>query len=144
MTPSTALRLQSMMRSMTESILPALDPHDSLALEQAKLMIGHLHALLEQQGREQQIQAHEKQHLVTLARLLANHADGGEQTQTALAAVSSALAEDNMTTLSLATERLAAATDASPAFDTLCWSAVLEYATAAAARGKAWFKPMGF
>ena len=144
MTPSTTLRLQSMMRSMTESILPALDPQDSLAQEQAKLLMGHIYALIEQQGQEHEVQACETQHLITLAQLLVSDADGGEQTQAALANVNAALAEDNMVTLSLATEKLSAATDASEDFKKLCWHAVLEYSVAAAARGKAWFKPMGF
>lgn len=52
MIPSTELRLQTMMRAMTESILPALDPKDSLAQEQAGLMMGHINALLQQAGQE--------------------------------------------------------------------------------------------
>jgi hypothetical protein len=133
-----------MMRSMTESILPALDPADSLAQEQAKLMMGHIHALMEQQGHEHTVLAHEQQHLATLAEHLVAIAEGGEQTQAALAQVNAGLAEGDSQQLSLATEALVAATDASPSFKQQAWLMVLEYGSAAAARGKAWFEPMGF
>ena len=43
MTPSIDIRLASMIRSMTDVITPSIDPSNSLAREQASLMVGHLH-----------------------------------------------------------------------------------------------------
>ena len=52
MNPSIELRLRTMIRAVTEVILPAVNPHDSLAQEQAQLLIGHLHALLQHHAHE--------------------------------------------------------------------------------------------
>lgn len=45
MTPSLDVRIASMIRSMTEVIGPAIDSDNSLAREQASLMVGHLKML---------------------------------------------------------------------------------------------------
>ncbi|MCB1667514.1 MAG: hypothetical protein R3E73_06010 [Porticoccaceae bacterium] len=48
MRPSFDLRLQTMMKAMTEVVLPAVDPDNSAAVEQANLVIGSLNLLTEQ------------------------------------------------------------------------------------------------
>lgn len=49
MTPSQQrLRLQSMLRAMSEVIVPALDPQQQLARDQAKIVIGNLQILMDQ------------------------------------------------------------------------------------------------
>ena len=45
MNPSIDLRIRSMLRALQETVIPALDPSDALAREQAGLLVGHLHAL---------------------------------------------------------------------------------------------------
>ena len=45
MTPDIDVRLQSVIKAIEQVILPALDPHNPLAREQAALAIGHLHMI---------------------------------------------------------------------------------------------------
>lgn len=144
MIPSTELRLKAMMRAMTESIQPALAPDNSIAQEQAGLLIGHINALIQQQGLEHQINQQESQSITELARFLLSVAEGGENTTNASTTLSKALEQDCYETLSQAVERLIAADDASPEFKKAAWQPVLTYAKVASERGQAWFKPMGF
>ncbi|BBO28304.1 hypothetical protein AltI4_26920 [Alteromonas sp. I4] len=144
MTPSIDLRLQTMMRSVQQSILPALDTEDSLAQEQVKLLMGHIAALQLQCGKEQDVCDLENQHLKALALDLIAKAEGGADTQKAINVMTQALEDDNYVLLSLATENALAATDASEAFKSYSWDAVITYSTEAAKRAKDWFKPMGF
>ena len=51
MNPSFDLRFQSMRRAMTTVIMPALDPANQLAQEQAALMIAHLDMMTTQWSR---------------------------------------------------------------------------------------------
>lgn len=49
MTPGQhRLRLQSMLRAMTEVVVPALDPEDQLAKDQAGIVVGNLKILMDQ------------------------------------------------------------------------------------------------
>lgn len=50
MVPTHALRFQSMLRAMTEVVIPALDPSQRLALDQANIVAGNLRILIEQAG----------------------------------------------------------------------------------------------
>ena len=144
MTPSIELRLQTMMRSVQQTLLPALDPEDSLAQEQVKLLMGHIAALQLQYGKEESVCNEENQRLEILARDLVEHAEGGEYTQEAVASINKALSNTDYTQLSVATEALLAALDASDAFKSYSWDAVIAYSSEAAQRGRQWFKPMGF
>ncbi|MBR9913011.1 MAG: hypothetical protein GYB33_21940 [Gammaproteobacteria bacterium] len=144
MTPSTQLRLQTMLRALAESITPAIDPTDSLALEQAGLLQGHIQALLEQQGQEHRIDQKEFDALRELAKFLLSVAAGGTAFTQAKSNLEQALDGDDAIALSLATERLLSAPDASQAFKQASWTPVLQYARDTAARGQQWFKPMGF
>ena len=51
MSPDFDLRLDSMRRAMTNVVLPAIDPADSLAIEQASLVVAHLSMMLQQWDR---------------------------------------------------------------------------------------------
>lgn len=144
MIPSTELRLKTMMRALTESILPALDPKDSLAQEQAGLLMGHINALLQQAGQEPVVDAEEQSALAELAHFLLSVAEGGAQTTAAIKALQGALNAGDVAAISLATERLIASPDGTEAFKSAAWEPVLKYSKDAAARGQAWFKPMGF
>ena len=144
MIPSTELRLKTMMRAMTESILPALDPDDSLAQEQAGLMMGHINALIQQQGQEPVVMVKEQQEMTELATFLLSVAEGGEQTQNASQTLSKTLEQYCHEKVSQAVERLIAAEDATEAFKKAAWQPVLDYSGSAAKRGQQWFKPMGF
>lgn len=144
MIPHTSLRLVSMLRSMQATILPAIDPGDSLAQEQARLMIGHLNALIKQNGREPSMAERELTELVELANKLAACATGGNQLQSALKGVKESLQQPTYQALSLAVETLMAATDADENFKRYSQDLVIAYGKAAAGRGNQWFEPMGF
>jgi hypothetical protein len=51
MTPSHHLRLQSMLRAMVEVVVPAIDPKQQLAKDQASIVIGNLKILMDQSDR---------------------------------------------------------------------------------------------
>lgn len=144
MNPSTELRLQTMMRAMTESIIPAIDPANSLAQEQAKLLLGHMDAMIQQQGKESEQEKLELYALTALGAELVSLADGGEHTKACAGAVSSAIEEGNAASLSLAIEQLIIADDSNDTFKEASRVPVLSYAGEATARGREWFKPMGF
>jgi hypothetical protein len=129
---------------MSESILPALDPKDSLAQEQAGLLMGHINALLQQAGQEPNVNAEERQAMVDLAQFLLSVADGGSETERSKERLAAALENGSDVEISLATERLIAAADATRAFKDAAWAPILKYSKEAAARGQQWFKPMGF
>lgn len=50
MVPDHALRLRSMLRAMLEVIIPAIEPAQKLALDQATIVAGNIRLLLEQSG----------------------------------------------------------------------------------------------
>ncbi|MCK9503296.1 MAG: hypothetical protein M0Q95_03825 [Porticoccaceae bacterium] len=143
MIPSAELRLNTMVRAMTESILPAIDPENSLVQEQARLMIGHLQALLQQHGREAEINQQEYQDLTQLAIFLTSVADGGEYTKTTRNELMQAL-DSQSASLSLVIEKLITAPDATTEFKKSAWQPIMDYSEKSNARGRDWFKVMGF
>jgi hypothetical protein len=49
--PSIELRLDSMRRALQDVIIPAIDQQNSLAIEQAALMLGHIGMIIDQAGK---------------------------------------------------------------------------------------------
>ncbi len=145
MNPSVELRLRTMLRAMNEVILPAIDGDDSLAQEQARLMTGHLQALLAHHAGEGRLAARQRQRLDALAAELLEIADGGPVTRAAGAALAAARGSDDPA-LSLAVERLviAAGADGSESLRERSRTLVLAHAREQALTGRAWFRPMGF
>ena len=48
MLPSIEIRINNLIKSLEKTIIPAVNPDDSLALEQAALVVGHLQVLSQQ------------------------------------------------------------------------------------------------
>lgn len=144
MNPSIELRLKSMIRAITEMVLPAVDPGNSLAQEQTRLLLGHLHALLLQHAHAGEIDRLVKRDAEHLANDLLREVRGGPQTRGAALYLRAALAGTG--TISHAIEQLiiASGVDGDPAFVDFSERKVLEYSKAQAIRGRAWFKAMGF
>ncbi|MCK9285355.1 MAG: hypothetical protein M0P39_13860, partial [Rhodocyclaceae bacterium] len=44
-----ALQVQTVIKAMTDVVLPAVDPNNKLAQEQARLVIGMLHLVMQRQ-----------------------------------------------------------------------------------------------
>lgn len=146
MNPSIELRIHTMIRALTESIIPAVDPENSLACEQANLLLGHLHVLLQHEGREKTICDIERACLIQLAGALVDASSGGSATVAATARVRNLSDDVDTDTLSHAIEALIidSGIDGSEAFKRTCDTLVVEHAREATRRSRIWFKPMGF
>src|SRR3546814_14577108 len=94
MTPNTDERLASVIRALTEVILPHLPPEASLAQEQAQLAIGHLQILRLQLDSVHGFEAEELADTRALAGELVEAIDGGGDTADAADAPSAVLASE--------------------------------------------------
>lgn len=80
MIPTIDDRLSSMARALQEIILPALPPEQSLAVEQAQIMLGHLAVIREQLDIAPAFEKVECKGLESLSNALLDAVEGGEQT----------------------------------------------------------------
>lgn len=150
MTPSIEIRLASMIRSMSDVIIPSIDPGNSLAREQASLMIGQLN-LLGLHWRK--VFPYAEVCLADLRKCAQGlTADGGEATQAAAAGLTAALDADapdperKYQDCARALEAVvrASAEDGTPAFQAQVERAVLAFGRRQATRDRAWFAMSGF
>ena len=93
MIPNIDERLASVVRALTEVILPHLPPEASLAQEQAQLAVGHLQIIRGQLDAAPEFERGELADAVALGKVLHDKVTGGESTQAARLALASALAE---------------------------------------------------
>jgi hypothetical protein len=84
------LQIQSMIKAMTDVVLPAVDPNNKLAQEQARLVVGMLSLLAGGLPLQYRFDRDELGRLVTLARDLEANSKGGSQTAAAVAALAAA------------------------------------------------------
>ncbi|MEY2942254.1 MAG: hypothetical protein RLY97_268 [Pseudomonadota bacterium] len=92
MTPNSDERLASIIRALTEVILPQLPPEASLAQEQLHLSVGHLQIL---RAQFDAIPAYEREELddaITIGKALKTGVSGGVLTQQAVAGIGAAIA----------------------------------------------------
>jgi hypothetical protein len=87
MTPDLGTRLDTIARALTEVVIPALPPHEVLALEQAALCVGHLAILGEQYRYLADYEALCLAEMSALAASLLAVAAGGPATGTAAEAL---------------------------------------------------------
>lgn len=144
MNPSIELRLRSMIRAITETILPAVDPGNSLAQEQTRLLLGHLHALLLQHAHAGEIAQLVKRDAERLANDLLREVRGGPQTMGAALHLRAALAGTGSIAHAVEQLLVASGVDGDPVFVDFSERTVLDYSRSQASRGRAWFKAMGF
>jgi len=152
MTPNTHERLNSVVRALSEVVLPHLPPEASLAQEQVQLCIGQLQILGAQLDA---IPAYEREELddaIAIAKALSGISGGPETqaAQTALAAsVDSADGRDvreQRKAINTAVETLVHATsaDGDDESKSALTAIILEYEHARAQKDRAWFAPFGF
>lgn len=144
MNPSNQLRISTMIRALQESILPAIRDDAPLAKEQAGLMIGHLAAMAQQDGRERDVQAREVVLLRDLAAALIKASTTESHLTEQREALEQALNTDDKVAISFAIERLVAVNDSSTEFKRTSTSLVLAFSEAHTNLGRSWFLPMGF
>jgi len=144
MNPSTELRLNTMIRGLSEMVIPAIDPKNSLAQEQAQLILGHLHAMVAQSGRERDLNRIELEEQKTLAQDLLAAAVGGPDTQAAAEALEAAIKTEQKVQIANAIENLLRSTDASEDFKALSHQKVMAYSDESLLRSRSWFATMKF
>ena len=146
MNPSIELRIKTMIRALTEIIIPAVDQNNSLAQEQAGLLVGHLNVLLAHQGREHLMRNVEHEALKELGTALVAESDGGDVTMAASASLNEHIKHSDIDSLAHAIEKLVvdAGVDGSDAFKSVCNTLVIQHARAETLRARIWFKAIGF
>lgn len=144
MNPSNQLRLATMIRAIQESIMPAIREDAPLAKEQAGLLMGHLAAMMQQDGQEHAVVAREWELLAELAGKLLDAAEGDSALTESAEKARTALAASDATALSFAVEAMLANTEAGASFKVASAKLAMTYAKAHTNLGRAWFMPMGF
>lgn len=149
MTPGIDLRITSMIRAMEDVVRPAIDPGNSLAAEQAALVVGHLRLLAIHWSKAD---AYARTCLADLDRTLEGLVpSGGPATSAAAADLARARgqggdAEAHYKAVMRATDSLvrAAARDGDHAFRETLRGAVLAFSTRQSLRDRSWFAASGF
>jgi hypothetical protein len=161
MIPSHALRLQTMLRSVQEVLIPALDPGSQLARDQAQILVANLRLMADQADRTYEYEMVELREYAALLRGLLTRAEGGEATRLQQASSLALLHEiegvaalpiPRHAELSAHVRRAKAAADAllaasqvdgGPEFRSHAVDAVLVQAAAQNVRERVWFKSAG-
>ena len=112
MTPTTDERLASIVRALTEVVLPHLPPEASLAQEQVQLSIGHLQILRSQLDAIPDFEREELTDAITIAKALTSGVAGGTETQAALARLNDVIEQADGTQVRAETTALNKAIDA--------------------------------
>jgi hypothetical protein len=151
MIPSVNDRLASVVRALTDVIMPSLPPEAGLAQEQIQLAIGHLQILQAQMDGSPGFEQDEADDARALGQLLQAKGEGGPQTQAALAALSAAVkgesgARGDRVAIHSAIDSLvkASSTDGTPAFRADLGKIIIAHQTTRTMKDRKWFEPMGF
>ena len=152
MTPTTDERLASVIRSLTEVVLPHLPADASLAQEQIQLAIGHLQILRLQFDSVLGFEAEELADTEALASELAAAIDGGRDTSAAVAALKAAIGAVNadvrgsLTGLNRAIERVvqAVSADGAEGAKARLSEIILRREGNRVEKDRRWFLPYGF
>jgi hypothetical protein len=151
MIPSVNDRLASVVRALTDVVMPSLPPEAGLAKEQIQLAVGHLQILQVQLDGSLAFEARETEDARALGQMLHAKVEGGPHTQTALVALASAL----NTTTDMRSDRIAihaaidllikaSSIDGSSAFRTELGKIIIAHQTDRTIKDRKWFEPMGF
>lgn len=154
MMPSIELRLATMARALEEVILPAIEPGNDLAREQAQLLIAHLGLIGAHWQRAHRYDALVLSAIEALAHELLLAADGGPETLKAAAALAECVqagtagssdAARRRADLAAAIDTLvsACAGDGSAAFRETLFKAIVAHGGVQARRDRVWFAGSG-
>jgi len=144
--PSIELRIQNLIKALSQVVLPAIDPGNALAREQAQLVIGHLQLIAVQWDKALPFEAQSLAALRELGQRLASAAEGGSATVQAAAQLREALAvREDGAALGSAIDSLirAASADGAAGFRAQLDQAVLEHGALQAWRERVWFAGNG-
>ena len=151
MIPNVDDRLASVVRALTEVILPHLPPEASLAQEQVELAVGHLQILRAQLDALPNYEREELADARALGDALAR-CGGGAETSAATAAVSAAAkakGDDGRALLKAINQAIellirAIAVDGDTVSRPLLSATIITHEQARAQKDRQWFAPFGF
>ncbi len=152
MMPTVDERLASVVRALSEVVLPHLPAEASLAQEQVQLCIGHLQILRAQIDQAPQFEREELEDARALARELMSAVCGGAATTTALDTLAATAAADDgdvrnaRLRINDAIDALVAAVSADGTRDSRqsLWTSILSHEAARSLKDRKWFAPYGF
>ncbi len=153
MTPTTDERIASIIRALTEVVLPHLPPEASLAQEQVHLSIGHLQILKAQFDAIPAFEQEELDDAKAIGSALAAAVTGGEETSTAInglnaavAAVDDADVRTHAGAINRAVDDLVRAVSRDGASDAKVklTEIILKYEKVRVMKDRHWFLPFGF
>lgn len=157
MTPSVDERIASVVRALTDVILPSLPPEAGLAQEQVQLCVGHLQVLRAQFDGSLAFEAEELTDVIALGEALGALVKGGSATGTASAALRDALAAGRAATAPAEVRQARVAINAGIAKLVAAVSTdgdersrgglprtILEYEKPRVLKDRKWFAPFGF
>ena len=162
MVPDFALRIQSMIRSLREVVLPALPNDQLLAIDQANILVGYLRIMAEQHDRVFEYLLVELSEYAELVSALADDVQGAGSIDGAVAKARSVLAKaapvvrmpiprlSDLAALIRSLKEsadelvLAARQDGTPAFRHASIDRVMQQAERQIRRERSWFRASGF
>ena len=146
-------RLASIIRALSEVVLPHLPPEASLAQEQVHLTLGHLQIMRAQLDQLHDYEREELADYVTLATALCSAVTGGQKTRSALAeltqSVSSSASQDVRAARKAVNQAVdglvkACAIDGAPGAHETLSGLILTHEHARIQKDRKWFAPFGF
>lgn len=153
MTPTIDERLASVVRALTEVILPHLPAEASLAQEQTQLAIGHLQIIRAQLDAAPAFEREELDDAIGLAKALVDQVDGGTATKQAIGELAEALAAADGSNVRVQHQAIndaidtvvkGAATDGTDASKNALFGTILEREKVRIQKDRVWFAPFGF
>jgi hypothetical protein len=151
MIPSVDDRLASVVRALTDVVMPSLPPEASLAQEQMQLVIGHIQIIRAQMDGAPAFEAEEADDAHALGVALLEAGEGGSATSAALADLKTATEgksspRDTRVAIHTAIEALVqgVALDGSAAFRSALGNIIITHQKPRTVKDRAWFTPMGF
>jgi hypothetical protein len=153
MIPTIDERLASVVRALTEVVLPHLPPEASLAQEQVHLAVGHLLILRAQIDAAPAYEREELEDALALADALRRKVRSGDGTKAALAILDASVNDaegasirDRRKAVHEAIEGLvrAISADGDPAARAALTTTILKFESARTEKDRRWFAPFGF
>jgi hypothetical protein len=151
MIPAVDDRLASVVRALTDVVMPSLPPEAGLAQEQIQLAIGQLQILRAQLDATPDFEAEEAWDARALGQLLLGAGGGGAATSAALAALKSAVdakagAREDRIAIHTAIDTLvkASSSDGSDTFRAQIGRIIVKHQTPRTVKDRKWFTPFGF